>query len=224
MYPNRSAREAALSEATDHVTQVRRGSRWNPQKGLGSRSTVQPNVGKSPPCRAKRSAWRRVQTGSDSRICTKRSAPFRISPSRKITVRRHSGFVAHRREQSVVLFGYPAAHEHDAERAIDAGLELCAAVRTLRPDADVPMRCRVGIATGMVIVGALAGAAEVREHGIVGDAPDLAGRLQLSAQPDTVTIEPTTWRLIGNLFDCRDLGALDTNSDTEPICRWQVLV
>jgi predicted ATPase len=85
------------------------------------------------------------------------------------------------------------------------------------------MRCRVGVATGTVIVGALAGAAEVREHGIVGDAPDLAARLQLSAQPDTVTIEPTTWRLIGNLFDCRDLGALDTNTDTEPIRRWLVL-
>ena len=116
-----------------------------------------------------------------------------------------------------------AAHEHDAERAIHSGLELCAAVRTLSPDAGVPMRCRVGVATGTVIVGALAGAAEVREHSIVGDAPDLAARLQLSAQPDTVTIEPTTWRLIGNLFDCRDLGALDTNTDTEPIRRWLVL-
>ena len=139
-------------------------------------------------------------------------------------VGRHSGFIASRRGNSVlVLFGYPAAHEHDAERAIHAGLELCAAVRTLSPDADVPMRCRVGVATGTVIVGALASAAEVREHGIVGDAPDLAARLQLSAQPDTVTIEPTTWRLIGNLFDCRDLGALDTNTDTEPIRRWLVL-
>ena len=121
------------------------------------------------------------------------------------------------------FFGYPAAHEHDAEQAIHAGLELCAAVRTLRPDADVPMRCRVGIATGMVIVGDLAGVGALRDHGIVGDAPDLAARLQVSAQPDTVTIEPTTWRLIGNLFDCRDLGALDTNSVTEPIRRWQVL-
>jgi predicted ATPase/class 3 adenylate cyclase len=139
-------------------------------------------------------------------------------------VGRHSGFIASRLGNSVlVLFGYPAAHEHDAERAIHAGLELCAAVRTLSPDADVPMRCRVGVATGTVIVGALAGAAEVREHGIVGDAPDLAAQLQLSAQPDTVTIEPTTWRLIGNLFDCRDLGALDTNTDTEPIRRWLVL-
>jgi class 3 adenylate cyclase len=137
---------------------------------------------------------------------------------------RHSGFIASRLGNTVlVLFGYPAAHEHDAEEAIRAGLELCAAVRTLRPDADVPMRCRVGIATGMVIVGDLVGLGEVRDHGIVRDAPDLAARLQVSAQPDTVTIEPTTWRLIGNLFDCRDLGALNTNSDTEPIRRWQVL-
>ena len=139
-------------------------------------------------------------------------------------VGRHSGFVASRLGNSVlVLFGYPAAHEHDAERAIHAGLELCAAVRTLSPDADVPMRCRVGVATGMVIVGDLVGAGEVADHGIVGDTPDLAVRLQSSAQPDTVTIEPTTWRLIGNLFDCHELGALDTNNDTELIRRWLVL-
>ena len=138
-------------------------------------------------------------------------------------VGRHSGFIASRLGNTVlVLFGYPAAHEDDAERAIHAGLELCPAVRTLRPDADVPMRCRVGIATGMVIVGDFV-VGEVRDHGIVGDAPDVAIRLQVSAQPDTVTIEPTTWRLIGNLFDCRELGALDTNGDTEPIRRWQVL-
>jgi class 3 adenylate cyclase/predicted ATPase len=139
-------------------------------------------------------------------------------------VGRHGGLIARRLGNTVlVLFGYPAAHEHDAEQAIRAGLELCAAVRTLKPDTDVAMRCRVGMATGMVIIGDLVGAGEVRDHKIVGNAPDLAVRLQVSAQPDTVTIEPTTWRLIGNLFDCRDLGALDTNSDTEPIRRWQVL-
>jgi DNA-binding winged helix-turn-helix (wHTH) protein/class 3 adenylate cyclase/predicted ATPase len=139
-------------------------------------------------------------------------------------VGRHSGFIASRLGNRVlVLFGYPAAHEHDAEQAVRAGLELCAAVRTLRPGADVPMRCRVGIATGMVIIGDLVGVGALRDHGIVGDAPDLAARLRVSAQPDAVTIEPTTWRLIGNLFDCRDLGALDTSSDTEPIRRWQVL-
>src|SRR6516162_264381 len=137
------------------------------------------------------------------------------------TADRHQGFVYRDLGNSaLVLFGYPEAHEHDAEQAIHAGLELCAALRSA---ADAPIRCRVGIATGMVIVGDLVGADESRDHGIVGDAPDLAIRLQVSAQPDTVTIEPTTWRLIGNLFDCRDLGALDANSDTEPIRRWQVL-
>src|SRR5215472_789710 len=139
-------------------------------------------------------------------------------------VGRHSGFIASRLGNTVlVLFGYPAAHEHDAEQAIRAGIELCAAVRTLRPDADAPMRCRVGIATGLVIVGDLVRLGDVPDHGIVGDSPDLAARLRVSAQSDTVTIEPTTWSLIGNLFDCRDLGTLDTSSDTGPMRRWQVL-
>jgi TolB-like protein/DNA-binding winged helix-turn-helix (wHTH) protein/class 3 adenylate cyclase/predicted ATPase len=139
-------------------------------------------------------------------------------------VGRHHGFIVSRFGNTVlVLFGYPEAHEHDAERAIHAGLELCAAVRNSRPDAGVPMRCRVGIATGVVIVGDFAGVGEVPEHGIVGDTPDLAVRLQVSAQPDTVAIDRATRRLIGNLFDCRDLGALDTSGDTGPIRRWRVL-
>ena len=137
---------------------------------------------------------------------------------------RHAGLVyRHLGNNLLVLFGYPTAHEHDAERAIHAGLELCAAVGTLRTDADVPMRCRVGIATGMVIVGDLAEVGEAQDDGIVGDAADLAVRLQVLAQPDTVTIERATWRLIGKLFNCRHLSALDTNSDTEPLRRWQVL-
>jgi TolB-like protein/predicted ATPase/DNA-binding winged helix-turn-helix (wHTH) protein/class 3 adenylate cyclase/Tfp pilus assembly protein PilF len=139
-------------------------------------------------------------------------------------VGRHNGFIASRFGNTVLaLFGYPATHEHDAEQAIHAGLELCAAVRTLMPDANVPMRCRVGIATGMVIIGEPAGVGEVPDHGIVGEVPDLAARLQLSAQPNTVTIEPITWRLIGNLFDRRELGALEPNGDIEPLRRWQVL-
>src|SRR5215469_12928944 len=137
------------------------------------------------------------------------------------TADRHKGFVYRDLGNSaLVLFGYPEAHEHDAEQAIRGGLELCTALRSA-PDA--PIRCRVGIATGMVIVGDLVGVDEGRDHGIVGDAPDLAMRLQVSAQPDTVTIESTTWRLIGNLFDCRDLGELDASGDTEPKRRWQVL-
>ena len=122
-----------------------------------------------------------------------------------------------------VLFGYPEAHEHDAEQAIRAGLGLCAAVKALRPDTAVPIRCRVGIATGMVIIGDPVGGGALRDREIVGEIPNLAARLLASAQPDTVAIGPATRRLIGNLFDCRDLGALDTNSGTEPMRRWQVL-
>jgi predicted ATPase/class 3 adenylate cyclase len=140
------------------------------------------------------------------------------------TVGRHDGFVASRLGNTVlVLFGYPAAHEHDAERAVRAGLELCAAVRTLRPGAEVPVRCRVGIATGMAIIGDLSAGGALPGREIVGDAPNLAGRLLPSAQPDTVAIEPATRQLIGNLFDCRDLGAIDTTGGTEPMRIWQVL-
>jgi TolB-like protein/class 3 adenylate cyclase/predicted ATPase len=136
---------------------------------------------------------------------------------------RHEGFICRDLGNSaLVLFGYPEAHEHDAEQAIRAGLELCTAVRTLRPDGDAPIRCRVGIATGMVIIGDSDGAGVSGEN-IVGDAPNLAARVSLSAQADTVAIEPSTRRLIGNLFDCRELGAIETAGGAEPIRSWQVL-
>jgi DNA-binding winged helix-turn-helix (wHTH) protein/tetratricopeptide (TPR) repeat protein len=139
-------------------------------------------------------------------------------------VGRHHGFIArHLGNNLLVLFGYPAAHEHDAEQAVSAGLELCAAVRTHGPGAEVPMRCRVGIATGIVIIGDLVAAGERRVLEIVGGAPDLAARLQISTQPGTVAIDPATRRLIGNLFACRGLGAIETNSGTEPMHIWQVL-
>jgi TolB-like protein/class 3 adenylate cyclase/predicted ATPase len=137
---------------------------------------------------------------------------------------RHQGFVCRDLGSSaLVMFGYPEAHEHDAEQAIRAGLELCAAVRTLRPDGGVPVRGRVGIATGMAIVGAPVGAGAARGETIVGDAPNLAVRLSLSAQADTVAIDPATRRLIGNLFDCRELRAIEATDSTEPIRSWQVL-
>jgi class 3 adenylate cyclase len=137
---------------------------------------------------------------------------------------RHDGFVVSGLgNAALVFFGYPAAHEYDAEQAVRAGLELCVAVRTLRPGADVPMRCRVGIATGMAIIGDVSGGGVLQDREIIGDAPNLAGRLQLSAQPDIVAIEPATRRLIGNLFDCRDLGTINTTSDGEPLRIWQVL-
>jgi len=137
---------------------------------------------------------------------------------------RHDGFVYRNLgDSALVLFGYPQVHEHDAEQAVRAGLELCAAVRTLRPNAGAPTRCRVGIAAGVVIVGDPVGVETARGEGIVGDAPRLAARLAVSAQPDTVTIDPATRRLTGNLFDCRELGAIEAGGSTEPIRGWQVL-
>jgi hypothetical protein len=124
---------------------------------------------------------------------------------------------------ALVLFGYPEAHEHDAEQAVRAGLELCAAVRALRPDMDTPMRCRVAIATGMVIIGDRVGVGEFQDHEIIGAVPGEVAQLLVSTPPDTVAIDPATRRLIGNLFDCRELGMIDTNKGAGPMRSWQVL-
>ncbi len=137
---------------------------------------------------------------------------------------RHGGFVVdHLGNAALVLFGYPVAQEHDAEQAVRAGLALCAAVGTARHGAGAPLQCRVGIATGMAIIGDLSrgGAREDRE--IVGDAPNLAMQLRLSAQPGIVAIEPATRLLIGGLFDCRDLGTIDSTDGNEPVRAWKVL-
>jgi class 3 adenylate cyclase len=135
---------------------------------------------------------------------------------------RHEGFVFSSLGNTVLaLFGYPAAHENGAEYAVRAGLELCISVRTLKTHADFPTRCRVGIETGTVIVSDRVGGS--RDQMVVDDAPMLAARLQASAQPDTVTIGPTTRRLIGGLFDYRDLGAIDIGGVSGPLPAWQVL-
>jgi predicted ATPase/DNA-binding winged helix-turn-helix (wHTH) protein len=138
---------------------------------------------------------------------------------------RYDAFITrHFGNNALVLFGYPEAHEHDAERAVRAGLELCAAVRGLRPDAAVPMRCRIGIATGMVIIDEfVVSVGGGGDWEIIGETPELAEQLQISAQPDTVVIEPMSRRLIGNLFDCRELGAIAANTGAKPIRAWQVL-
>jgi DNA-binding winged helix-turn-helix (wHTH) protein/predicted ATPase len=136
-------------------------------------------------------------------------------------VGRHDGRIAYYLgNTALVLFGYPAVREHNAEQAVRAGLELCVAVATPRSGADVRMQCRVGIATGLVIIGDAIGGGENGGPEIVGDIPDLAVLLQVSAQPNTVAIDPATRRLIGRLFDCRDLGAIETSA--RPIRHWQV--
>ena len=121
------------------------------------------------------------------------------------TVSRFGGFVARMMgDGALIYFGYPAAHEDDAERAVRSGLDLIDAVATL--PAPEPLQVRIGVATGMVVVGNLVGAGEAQEHDIVGETPNLAARLQGIAEPNMVVIAEATRRLLGNLFELRDLG------------------
>jgi class 3 adenylate cyclase/predicted ATPase len=122
------------------------------------------------------------------------------------TVGRFGGFIAKYMGDGVLAyFGYPQAHEDDAERAVRAGLALVEAVG--ESDAPEPLRVRIGIATGLVVVGDLIGEGEARERGIVGETPNLAARLQAMAPEDGVLIAEATRRLLGDLFEYRDLGA-----------------
>jgi class 3 adenylate cyclase/tetratricopeptide (TPR) repeat protein len=125
------------------------------------------------------------------------------------TIGRFDGFVAKYMGDGVLAyFGYPRAHEDEPDRAVRASLELIDAVRDLKPQAGLELRCRVGIATGLVVVGDLVGSGEAQERGIVGETPNLAARLQALAEPNTVVIGPSTRRLLGNLFEYRDLDAI----------------
>ena len=138
------------------------------------------------------------------------------------TVQRFGGFVAKYMGDGVlVYFGYPQAHEDDAERAVRAGLELIAAVGALR--AASPLQTRVGIATGLVVVGDLIGSGAAQEQAVVGETPNLAARLQVVAEPNTVVIAESTRRLLGNLFDLQDLGTQEVKGMGGPVKAWAVL-
>jgi class 3 adenylate cyclase len=118
-------------------------------------------------------------------------------------VQRFGGFVAKYMGDGVLIyFGYPQAHEDDAERAVRAGLELVVAVGALKTRA--PLRTRVGIATGLVVVGDLIGSGASQEQAIVGETPNLAARLQGIAEPNSVVIAESTRRLVGDLFELEE--------------------
>ncbi len=138
------------------------------------------------------------------------------------TVSRFGGFVAKYMGDGVlVYFGYPQAHEDDAERAVRAGLDLIVAVTGLKTRA--PLQTRVGVATGLVVVGDLIGSGEAQERGIVGETPNLAARLQGIAEPNMVVIAEGTRRLVGNLFEIEDLGAKDLKGIAGPVRAWAAL-
>ena len=139
-----------------------------------------------------------------------------------VTVQRFGGFVAKFLGDGVlVYFGYPQAHEDDAERAVRAGLELVAAVGSLKTHA--PLQTRVGIATGLVVVGDLIGSGASQEQAIVGETPNLAARLQGVAAPNKVVIAESTRKLVGNLFELENLRAQDLKGVTGPVRAWTAL-
>jgi class 3 adenylate cyclase/predicted ATPase len=138
------------------------------------------------------------------------------------TVCPFGGFVARYLGDGVlVYFGYPQAHEDDAERAVRAGLELIAAVARLKRHA--PQQVRVGIATGLVVVGHLIPSGESGERGMVGETPNLAARLQSIAEPNMIVIAESTQRLLGSFFQLDDLGMRSLKGIAEPMRAWAVL-
>jgi class 3 adenylate cyclase/tetratricopeptide (TPR) repeat protein len=137
-------------------------------------------------------------------------------------IERSGGFVAKYMGDGVLAyFGYPRADEHDAERAVRAGLALVEAVGKL--PGPQRLQARVGIGTGVVVVGDLIGEGEARERGIVGETPNLAARLQALAEPGTVVIGPNTRRLTAGLFDYEDLGAVEIKGFAAPVIASRVL-
>ena len=134
------------------------------------------------------------------------------------------GFVAKYMGDGVLAyFGYPQAHEDDAERAVRCGLALVDAASRLPTSHGATLQVRIGIATGVVVVGDLIGEGAAQEQGVVGETPNLAARLQTLAEPGQVVIAPSTRRLTGGLFEYRDLGRVVLKGLADPIQAWQVL-
>ena len=136
----------------------------------------------------------------------------------------NGGYVAKYMGDGVLAyFGYPQAHEHDAERAVRAGLAIVEAAPKLETSAGAPLHVRVGVATGIVVVGDRLGFGESQERGIVGGTPSLAARLQGLAKPGSVVIAEGTRRLLGDLFELEDLGARELKGVSTPTRAWAAL-
>jgi len=135
----------------------------------------------------------------------------------------YDGFIAEFRGDGILAyFGYPRAHEDDAERTVRAGLDIIAAVARLETHAAEPLAVRIGIATGLVVVGDLSGEGALRQHALVGETPNLAARLQTLAEPGTIVVAASTRRLLGDLFRLRDLGQHEVKGIAAPVAAWVV--
>jgi class 3 adenylate cyclase/predicted ATPase len=137
-------------------------------------------------------------------------------------VRRFGGFVAKYMGDGVLIyFGYPQAHEDDAERAVRAGLALIEAVGKL--SGVEPIQVRIGVGTGVVVVGDLVGSGDAQERGVVGETPNVAARLQAGATSGTIAIDTATRRLLGGLFEYRDLGGIEAKGFANRVQAYEVV-
>lgn len=138
-------------------------------------------------------------------------------------VARFGGFIAkYMGDGVIVYFGWPQADEADAERAVRAGLATLDAVGLARP-AGERLAARVGIASGLAVVGDLLGVGAAQEETVIGETPNLAARLQSVAEAGCVVVDAETRRRIGGLFECRELGAFHLKGLPNPVCAWQAL-
>jgi len=138
-------------------------------------------------------------------------------------ITKSGGFVARYLGDGVLAyFGYPQAHEDDAEEAVRAGLALVEVVAKLDAGQATPLQMRVGIGTGLVVVGDLIGGDATHKNEVVGETPNFAARIQALAEPDTVVIDGNTRRLLGGLFEYRPLGPVCVKGFRDPVLIWQV--
>jgi class 3 adenylate cyclase len=139
-------------------------------------------------------------------------------------ITRYEGYVAKFLGDGVLAyFGWPQAHEDQAERAVRAGLDAVAEVARLTLDNNVALQARVGIATGQVVIGDIVGEAATEADAVAGETPNLAARLQGLAMPGQVMIGATTRLLIGETFDFTDLGVQELKGFAEPVAAWHVV-
>ena len=123
----------------------------------------------------------------------------------------------------LVYFGYPQAHEDDAERAVRAALDIVANVGQLRLPSGERLQVRVGIATGSVVVGETIGEGSAQEQAVFGETPNLAAHLQQLATPNSILVAATTHRLLGSAFVCADLGRVEVKGKSKPVAAWRII-
>ena len=139
-------------------------------------------------------------------------------------IRNFDGHIARYMGDGILAyFGFPAAHEDDAERAVRAALQATKSVSALSFPGATPIEIRIGIATGLVVVGDLIGEGPSREFALIGEAPNLAAQLQQLAKPNQILVAPNTRRLLGQLFELEDLGEQPVKGHSSPVRIWSVL-